>query len=196
MRHAEPVRVERASDGRADPPLTDLGRAHAKQVADWLVGEPVHHIATSPLRRARETAAPLATALGLEPEVLDGIAEFDVRDETYIPFEEIPRDHDRFRAIVEGRWSDVPGWTDPHTFQRQVVEALEGLVARFPGQTVVVFTHAGVINVFLGHILGIQRPLWFYPGYASISRVAASRSGARGVVSVNETAHLRLLSRS
>ena len=39
--------------------------------------------------------------------------------------------------------------------------------------------------------IGIERPLWFEPAYASISRVAASRTGVRSIVSVNETAHLR-----
>jgi len=191
VRHAEPVRVEAApGDPPADPPLTEAGHAKAHLVCQWLAAETIDHIVTSPLRRARETAAPLAAGLGIDPEVVDGIGEFDRRDSSYIPFEEIPRDHDRFSAMVEGRWTDIDGWTDPLTFREETVAAVESLVERFPGGRVAVFTHAGVVNVYLGHVLGIARSLWFYPGYASLSRVAAARTGERGVVSVNETSHL------
>lgn len=189
VRHAEPVRVDGTS-GQADPPLTDAGRAKAERVGGWLALEGFDHVVTSPLRRAAETAAPLCRRLGVEPEVVEAVGEFDRRDASYIPFEELPRDHEKFSAMVEGRWTDIAGWTDPMTFREQVVGAIEALVERFPGGRVAVFTHAGVINVYLGHVIGTARTLWFYPGYASISRVAAARSGERGVVAVNETAHL------
>ena len=58
---------------------------------------------------------------------------------------------------------------------------------------VVVVCHGGAINAYLGHVAGIDRPLWFEPAYASISRVAASRDGVRSIVSINETGHLRYL---
>lgn len=190
VRHGEPVRVEGAGDEPADPPLTPAGAEQARRVGAWLAAEEIDHVVTSPLRRARETARPLASTLGLEAEVAGGIGEFDARDASYIPFEEIPRDDERFRAMVEGRWADVPGWTDPEVFRASVVGTLEGVVERFPGQRVAVFTHAGVVNTYLAHVIGIEAPLWFYPAYASISRVAASRRGDRGVVSVNERAHL------
>jgi probable phosphoglycerate mutase len=32
---------------------------------------------------------------------------------------------------------------------------------------------------------------FFYPQYTSIHRVAASRSGAKSIVSINEASHLR-----
>ena len=192
IRHAEPARIEALpGDGPADPPLTEEGLVKARRVGAWLAVEGVDHIVSSPLRRALETAGPLGKRLGREPEIVEGIGEFDRRDASYIPFEELPRDHVKFSAMVEGRWSDVEGWADPLSFREQVVTTIEDLVARFPGSRVAIFTHAGVINVYLGHVLGIARILWFYPGYASISRVAAARSGERGVVSVNETAHLQ-----
>ena len=42
----------------------------------------------------------------------------------------------------------------------------------------------------LGSVLGVTRPLWFEPGYTSLSRMLASRSGIRSVGSLNELAHL------
>ena len=55
---------------------------------------------------------------------------------------------------------------------------------------VVAVCHGGVINVALASVLGLDQPLWFDPGYTSISRMAASRTGIRSVSSLNETAHL------
>lgn len=194
MRHAEPARIEQ-SEGPADPPLTDVGRAKAHCTARWLSRTPIGHVVTSPLRRARETAQPLAELLGLEPETVAGVGEFDARDTSYIPFEELRANRDeRWQAMVEGRWHEVPSWTDPATFARQVVDAMEDIISRFPAQRVAVFSHGGVLNVYLASVLGLDRWGFFYPEYASISRVAASRNGERSVVSINETAHLELLS--
>jgi broad specificity phosphatase PhoE len=50
--------------------------------------------------------------------------------------------------------------------------------------------HGGVVNVALASVLNLERELWFDPGYTSISRIVASRSGVRSVASVNDRAHL------
>ena len=191
VRHAEPMRIAAGEvEGPADPGLTDRGRHQAERLAAWLASEGVDAIVTSPLRRARETAAPLATATGLDPLVDDGVSEYDAASGEYIPIEELREAKDeRWYATIEGRWADVGG-VDPHEFQRQVVPAVEAIIERFTGQRIAVVSHGGVINVYLAHVLGIDTLLWFHPEYTSISRVLASRAGDRSVGSVNETAHL------
>jgi len=190
VRHAEPVRVE-GGDVPADPHLTPRGREQAARLAAWLAHEPIDHLVTSPLVRARETVAPVAAATGLAPEVVDGVAGWDAGNHAYIPVEELRRLQDeRWFAMIEGRW-EQDGGVDPVTYRNRVVEAVDGVIERFPARRVVVVCHGGAINAYLGHVAGIERPLWFEPAYASISRVAASRSGVRSIVSVNETAHLR-----
>jgi broad specificity phosphatase PhoE len=191
IRHAEPVRIA-AGDvpGPADPGLTARGAEQAARLAAWLTADGVDVIATSPLRRARETAAALADALDLEPIVVDGIAEYDAHSGEYIPIEELRAlKDDRWHATIEGRWADVGG-VDPREFQQQVVPAIDDLIARNPGRTVAAFSHGGVVNVYLAHVLGIDRLLWFHPEYTSISRVHAARTGPKSVATVNETAHL------
>jgi probable phosphoglycerate mutase len=54
----------------------------------------------------------------------------------------------------------------------------------------VVVAHAGVINTWLAHLLGIARPLPFPLDYAGITRVLAARDGRRSVRTVNEIAHV------
>jgi probable phosphoglycerate mutase len=191
VRHAEPVRIEQGEvEGPADPGLTARGNEQAARVGAWLAAEGVDAIVTSPLRRARETAAPLAAALGIAAEIDTGVSEYDAAAGHYIPIEELRETKDeRWHATIEGRWADVGG-IDPHEFQRQVVPALDALITRHAGQRVAVMTHGGVINVFLAHVLNIDRLLWFHPEYTSISRVRAARSGEKSVATVNETAHL------
>jgi len=57
----------------------------------------------------------------------------------------------------------------------------------------VLISHSGAINVFAGQVLGQERPLFFAPSYCSISRIAIARDGRAGVVSLNETGHVREL---
>jgi broad specificity phosphatase PhoE len=62
VRHAE------KADQTPDSSLSPQGRARAKALADLLRGAGVTHVITSEYQRSRETAAPLATALGLTAE--------------------------------------------------------------------------------------------------------------------------------
>lgn len=189
VRHGEPVRIV-SETGVADPPLTDRGRAQADATARWLAVEPIDAVYASPLRRAVQTAEPLAAALGLPVRVADGVAEYDRDSSSYIPYEELKATRDpHFLALAQDRLAElVPEAAD---FRKRVCAAMDEIIAAHPGQRVAVFCHGGVVNVFLAEVLELGRDLWFEPSYASISRVAASRAGIRSLVSLNETAHLR-----
>jgi 2,3-bisphosphoglycerate-dependent phosphoglycerate mutase len=192
IRHAEPVRIApgEGGSGPVDPALTERGRSQAGRLADWLAMEPLDAVLSSPLARARQTAGPVARAHGLEPEICSDLAEYDVHADHYIPVEELreTRDH-RWTAMIEGRWEDFGG-EPPEQFTARVVPCVDGIIARFAQRRVALVCHGGVINVYLAALLGLERHLWFEPAYTSISRVAAARSGARSIVTLNETAHL------
>lgn len=186
VRHALPVRIE-GGDGPADPELSELGRRQAAAAGAWLAHEAVDAVVTSPLVRARETAAPLAERTGHDVAIVDGLAEFDREAPWYIPIEELKAaDDPRWHAMLAGEWD-----LDPDEFQRSVVEAVDGIIEANPGATVVAFCHGGTINAYLSAVLGLDTLMFFVPDYTSVSRVRASRSGARSIVSLNETGHLR-----
>lgn len=191
VRHAEPVRTPAGSvDGPADPGLTPLGDAQSQRLADWLARERIDAVLSSPMRRARETAEPLAEALGLDVEIVGGLIEYDSTSEDYIPMEELQAAGDpRWLAMVEGRWEEF-GAASASVFKANVARTIDEIIERFPGQRVVAVCHGGVVNCALASILEIDRYLWFEPAYTSISRVVASRSGIRSLVSLNERAHL------
>lgn len=183
VRHALPVRVDSgAVDGPADPHLAPLGVQQAEALAAWLAAEPIDAVWSSPMRRALETAAPLATRLGLDVVVSEGLAEYDRHADSYIPIEEL-------KAADDPRWNELP--ERPEEFQADVVTAVEAIVADHPGQRVAVVCHGGVINAYTGHVLGVAEPLFFLPTYTSVSRVMAARSGERSIETLNESGHLR-----
>ena len=189
VRHAEPVRIVDA-DGPADPPLAERGRKQADALAEYLGTEAIGAVWSSPMQRARETAAPLAAALGVEVVVDTELAEWDREATSYIPIEELKAAKDeRWVAMVEGNLDT--GGVDLEAFRAGVVTAIDHIVTGNPGASVAVVCHGGVINTYLAHILGIDRPLWFEPKYKSIHRVLASRRGDRSLETLNEVAHLR-----
>jgi 2,3-bisphosphoglycerate-dependent phosphoglycerate mutase len=191
IRHGLPVRVEEEVGTRADPELDELGWQQAEALADWLADEPIDVLVTSPMRRAVETAQPLAKRKGLDVIVDDELAEFDRGMHFYIPIEELKASKDpRWNDIISGRLGPN-GEVDPLTFRDVVVEAMEKVIDLHAGKTVAVTCHGGVINAYISHILKMPDPLFFEPAYTSISRILASRAGHRQLKSVNETAHVR-----
>ena len=191
VRHAEPVRIVDA-DGPADPPLTERGLLQAKAVAEWLGAEQIDALYSSPLRRAIQTAQPIAAACGLEMVLDDDVAEYDRHNTSYIPYEELKRARDpQFLALVENRLEEYA--TEGAAWRDSVIAAMGRIIAAHPGQRVAVVCHGGVVNVFAANVLDLERELFFEPEYTSITRVAASRQGVRSIASLNETAHLRNL---
>jgi 2,3-bisphosphoglycerate-dependent phosphoglycerate mutase len=163
VRHARPVRHD-VVKGRADPGLSEEGHLQAGRLARWLAGERIEVVYASPARRAVETAEPLARQAGRDCVIDEGLAEFDREATSYVPVEELAANDERWLALARGElYADA----DPVAFRKRVVEAVEAIIAAHP------------------------TPLWFSPGYTSISRVAASRRGARSVVSLNEMGHQR-----
>ncbi len=185
VRHARPEHVEHA-DGPADPPLTEIGHRQARSVAAWLAVETVDAVYTSPMVRARQTAAPMERLLGLEAGIVPGVREYDADASSYVPIEVLRRDPVAWRAFLAAEAA-----SDRRAFVDQVTTAIEALVAAHGGQRIVVFCHGGVINAWTGSILGLTPGMFFNPDYTSVNRFLAASSGERSIVSLNETAHLR-----
>lgn len=189
IRHGLPVRRELES-GAADPDLSEAGHAQARHLAEYLSSESIDAVYASPLRRAHQTAEPLAVAQGRDIVIVDDVAEWDRNSTEYVPMEELKAANDpRWQAMVRGEWTVHE--ESPEQFRGRVVNRLEALVAEHSGQRIAVVCHGGVINAYLAHVLGLDIQQFFYPNYTSIHRVAAARSGERSIVTVNETSHLR-----
>ncbi|MGA0217312.1 MAG: histidine phosphatase family protein [Ilumatobacteraceae bacterium] len=190
IRHALPIRRE-VTEGAADPPLSDDGLRQAELLAEYLASEKIDAIYASPLLRAQQTAQPLSIRVGLEIIDDPGIAEFDQHSSEYIPVEELKASGDpRLTEFLLGEGDE---FDDRDEFRDRVMNSIERIISDHGGDRVAVVCHGGVINLYAGDVLGlnVEGPGFFYPNYTSITRVAASRSGVRSIVTLNETSHLR-----
>lgn len=187
VRHALPLRS--APGEGSDPHLSEEGLAQAARLLDALSRFPVTRLVSSPQRRAVQTAGPLAEKLGLSVGVDERLAEYDRDLGHYIPIEQIAKENpEELARLMSGH---LPSKVDETAFQQRVVAALQDLIAAADhDETVAVFSHGGVINALLQHILGTPRLLSFHVDYTSVTRLLSSRSGRLAVASVNGTEHV------
>lgn len=144
------VRHGRAAAGwdtHHDPPLDDLGRTQAADVARRLAPLGPLRLVTSPLLRCRETAAPIAEMWATDPVVEPSVAE--------IPSPEGVSMVDRvqwLREAMHGTWTALgPRYT---AYRDGVVAAVAGMT-----EDTVVTSHFVAINAVLGAIAGDDRIL-------------------------------------
>ncbi len=126
--------------GQEDPPLTDLGRAQARQAAR-AVGA-VDGIFASPLDRAATTASIISEELGVGPVItLPGLMERNAGEWQGLTRSEIAELHPGY--LEDGR--RPPGWEDDDLVEARVLGALDAIAREHPYGSVVAVAHAGVI---------------------------------------------------
>ena len=187
IRHALPLRSA-AGEG-SDPELSEAGLAQARRLPEALKRYPISRVVSSPQRRSRQTAVPVADALGLIIDVDDRLAEYDRDLAEYIPIEHIRAENpEEWARMADGH---LPSGVDEDTFRVRVAAAIDDVVAAADhDDTVAVFSHGGVINLVLHEVLGTARLLSFPIDYASVTRLLYSRTGRASVVAVNGTEHV------
>jgi broad specificity phosphatase PhoE len=163
------VRHGRASAGFAeahDPGLDDLGREQALAIAQELAPLGPVPILTSPLKRARETAAPLEELWKITARVEPKVAEIPS------PTENLQERSTWLSQALRGRWSDLP-------FSYQ--EWRDSLVTflRTCKTSTVVTTHFVAINAVVGAATGNDRMVCFEPDHCSCTVLEVAEGNLR-----------------
>ena len=176
IRHGESLsNAEGRVQGRADVPLSPLGRRQAEALAGWARGlDRVAEIWSSPLERARATAAPIAAALGLEVHICAELAELHAgvfQGHFWDDLERMFPD-----AVARWRSGDpdyaIPGGESRSALAARGRGALEALAGRAAGEMIVV-AHGGVLTAALGLLLGPRHPLLAAAAEAGIREATA-----------------------
>jgi broad specificity phosphatase PhoE len=154
VRHGEAAAHWHVSN---DPGLSELGRQQAVDAARQLLGRipPGSRLLSSPLQRARETAAPLAEALGAEPAIAE-------------PFREIPTP---VTLAERQTWLNRIArqtWVEQHAMVQDWRRALLAALREIREPTVV-FTHFMVLNAIVGALQADDRVVTFLPNNASVT---------------------------
>jgi probable phosphomutase (TIGR03848 family) len=135
--------------------LSDDGRRQAEDLAKRLaVIERIAAVYSSPLERARETAAPIAGARRQPVRVERGLLECEFGRWTGERLDKLARTPEW--TIVQRNPSGFrfPGGESFVEMQARIVSALARLVERHPGETIVAVSHADPIKAAVTHALG------------------------------------------
>lgn len=133
-------------------PLTALGHEQARAVGERMVGEGVEHLYSSPFPRARQTAGEIGAVLGLEPQIADGVEEFDVGHHEGETDDTVGQ----LALEVFTRWwrdddltASFTGGETGHQIVDRVRTAFDTLADRHEGSTALVVSHGGSLAVGL-----------------------------------------------
>ena len=178
------------------PRFSERGEQQAKVVGERLSVDRIDVVYASPLKRALETGRQVARHHRMEPIVVDDLREIEV-------FRDIPADRSavdflgqglllgiRERMLREKKWDVYPYSESSFDFRKRTVNAVESIIAQNEGKRVVIACHGGVINAYVGHIIGVDYDMFFRPAHCSIN-VVFSGQGVRALQSLNDVHHLR-----
>jgi broad specificity phosphatase PhoE len=178
-----------------DPPLSEQGQLQARLLGEALSLKPISAVFASRLKRAAMTAEQVAKQQGIEIEFLDDLREVEVfRDvppkKTALEFlgKEL-LDAVRERMLNERNWDVYPHSESSYDFKKRAINAIESAIARNAGERIAVVCHGGVINAYVGHIIGSRYDMFFRPAHASVS-IVVSGQGRRILRLLNDTHHL------
>jgi probable phosphoglycerate mutase len=179
-----------------DPPLDERGRQQADLLAARLASmEPPVALFVSPFRRCLETVAPYARAIARQAVVDDGLSEVHVGEWEGVRFEDIFASN---REAIRQRMHEqqpmfnlAPGAESGAELRARVVPAVERLLSGVGAErgNIVMVTHGGVINAYLGSIMGLQQDMFFIPENTSVNTVEVDGDGRR-MRFINDVAHL------
>ena len=186
---------ERRFQGQIDIPLDDEGLRQAQLLGQSMAGAALAAVYASDLTRARQTAEPLASALGLPVVAEPGLRERHYGDFEGCTWDELQREHAADFARWRAREPDfsLPGGGETLLALHDRVEAtMRALAARHPGASVVAVTHGGVLDCAyrIATGLGMREPRQHDLLNASINRIVFD--GERfSLVGWADVAHLR-----
>ena len=138
--------------------LSEEGRQQAARLAERLRHAGLAAVYTSPVSRALETARAVAEACGVPLAAHDGLREVDhgrweglTRDEAAARY---PEEYAAWRADPFAR--AARGGESGADVLRRALPAVREIVARHPGERVLVVSHRAAIRLVLGALLGLD----------------------------------------
>lgn len=189
IRHGAHVLGGHVIAGRSEEAvLSDLGREQAARMAERIGRLPVRAIYSSPVIRARQTAAALAERTGLDVRVSEALSEVDFGEWAGCELADL-KPVERWKCWNTFRsGTRAPGGELMLEIQTRVVAEMVRLREKHPDQCVALVSHGDVIKAAVAHFVGVPLDLFLRIeiGLASVSVVAVGDLGP-WVLCVNNT---------
>jgi broad specificity phosphatase PhoE len=157
--------VRRALDSRPPgAPLNALGHAQAAALGERLAEEPITAVHASVAIRAQQTAAPVASAHGLDVGVVEGVHEVFCGD-LEGRFDVAARE--QFELVYRGWWTGdldarLPGGESAHDLRDRFLPALDRILDGASGDVVLV-SHGAAIRLAAAALLGDTAETQYVP---------------------------------
>ena len=181
-------------DGHSDPALSEPGKAQAQMVAAALAkSEEASALFVTSLRRTQETAAPLAEAIGLEPQVIPELREVFLGDFEGGEYRIRAGRGDPIIAQVfaEERWDAIPGGESWEDFGARTEAGVAEIVRRTgPNATAIAVVHGAVIGQLCRHATAARPFAFVHSDNCSVSRIVVFEDGRWLLRSFNDISHL------
>jgi alpha-ribazole phosphatase len=152
IRHLEPEEgIAGRAYGALDVPLSPEARTQAERLADALATVDLAAVYSSPLRRALETAAPIAARQGLSPLVHEGLREIDFGELEGERYEDVERGRpELFHAWMEDPTGVAfPGGESFRDLRMRALAAAEEVREHHRGSTAALVAHGGVTRAII-----------------------------------------------
>jgi probable phosphoglycerate mutase len=169
--------------------LAEAGQRQAEAAAARIAAlGRVAAVYTSPLERARETAAAIARACRVTARVEPGLNEVQIGRWTGLSIARVRRMRAWHLVLRHPSGFRFPGGEAFPEMQARVVAAVRALCERHPGDTIVAVSHGDPIKATVAHALGVPLDLFnrIVIAPASVTAVAYRPEGPF-VLSVNST---------
>lgn len=183
VRHGRTPTTGQVLPGRAKGlHLGDEGIAQAQRAADRIgaLGEKkIAAVYSSPMERARETAAPIAKATGNRVKVRKGLIEADFGEWTGRKLSELNKLPEWQQVQRYPSGFRFPGGESFTEMQQRMTGAIADLVAEHPGETIVCASHADTIKAAVADAMGTHLDLFqrIVIGPCSISAITYTTGG-------------------
>jgi broad specificity phosphatase PhoE len=163
VRHAVTTLEPGRCCGLLDVGLSDEGHEQARLLAETLGSAELAAVYTSPLERARHTAAPIAGRRNLVPNELPGLAEIDFGELEGRRFEEIAATHPDLYATWMSRPTEVefPAGERFADFTHRVRETTREIRLAHDREAIVIVSHGGPIRIVVADALAMPRRALF-----------------------------------
>jgi len=157
-RHGETAwNVEEVFRGRIDVELNQTGLKQAELLAEYLSGQKIEAVYSSPLQRALKTAEAVARRHNLRVEIVSGLTDCDFGRWQGLHLGEVK---DKYSQLYQ-QWAEspqsvkIPGGESLDEVRKRAIAVVNEIVSRH-GERVVLVSHRVVNKVLICALLGLD----------------------------------------
>ena len=190
--------VEEVFRGQIDVELNQTGLKQAELLAEYLSGQKIEAVYSSPLKRAFKTAEAVARRYKLRVEVVNGLTDCDFGQWQGL---HLPEVKDKYSQLYQ-QWAEspqlvqIPGGESLDEVRERASEVVNGVIAKHSGRVALV-SHRVVNKVLICALLGLDNShFWNIRQDTCTTTVFSYQNGRFVLTKHNDTSYLKPLKRA